>query len=76
MTSSSHTSYSARITGPVPYMAPDGSVSHIPFGACLVEQVDGKSVDIVWGASGQLSAALPMDEVEAAEGHGYLTLLD
>jgi hypothetical protein len=68
--------HSARITGPVPYMGSDGSVSNIPLGACLVEQVDGKSVDIVWGESGQRSAALPMDEVEAAEGHGYLILLD
>jgi len=70
------TSHSARITGPVPYMATDGSVSNIPLGACLVEQVDGRSVDIVWGERGQISAALPLDEVEAAEGNGYLILLD
>ena len=70
------TSHSARITGPVPYMATNGSVRHIPLGACLVEQVHGGSVDIVWGANGQSSAALPLDEVQAAEGYGYLTLLD
>jgi hypothetical protein len=70
------TSHSARITGPIPYTAADGSVSHIPLGACLVEQIDGRSVDIVWGERGQTSAALPLAEVEAAEGNGHLILLD
>ncbi len=70
------TSHSARVTGPIPYMASDGKVSNIPLGPCLVEQNDGKSVDIIWGARGQNCAELPPDEVEAAEGHGYLVLLD
>jgi hypothetical protein len=70
------TSHSARITGPVSYMSPDGSVNDIPLGACLVERTDGRSADIVWGAQGQSRAVLPFDELEAAEGHGYLILLD
>jgi hypothetical protein len=70
------TTHSARITGPVPYLASGGLKNHIPLGPCLVEQVDGHLVDIIWGTSGQLSAALPLDEVKAAEEQGHLVLLD
>jgi hypothetical protein len=66
----------ARITGPVPYLATDGKISNIPIGPCLVEQVDGRSIDIIWGARGQISAALPLLELQAAEDHGHLVLLD
>lgn len=70
------TTHSARITGPVSYAKPDGAKSHIPLGPCLVEQVSGNRVDIIWGARGQSSAALPLEEVEAAAKHGHLVLLD
>ena len=70
------TTHSARITGPVSYAKPDGAKSHIPLGPCLVEQVSGNRVDIIWGARGQSSAALPVEEVEAAAKHGHLVLLD
>ena len=68
--------HSARITGPVPYQAANGTRHHIPLGPCLVEQLDDRLVDIIWGASGQRSTALPVAEVEAAQGTGSLILLD
>ena len=70
------TLHTARITGPVPYRAQSGRQLHIPIGPCLVEDVDDRSVDIIWGAQGQSSAALPVEEIETAKGHGYLVLLD
>ena len=47
-----------------------------PIGPCLVEQIDGRSIDIIWGARGRISAALPFVEVQAAEDQGHLVLLD
>jgi hypothetical protein len=70
------TTHTARIIGPVPYLASGGKISNIPVGPCLVERIDGHSVDIIWGAQGQSCAALPLGEVEAAEGQGHLVLLD
>jgi len=69
------TTHSARITGPVPYEA-EGKIHHVPLGACLVEQVDEHLIDIVWGANGQRSAALPADVVLQARASGNLVLLD
>jgi hypothetical protein len=70
------TTHSARITGPVPYMVSEGRHRNIPLGPCLVEQGDGPLVDIIWGASGQNCAALPVEDMESAEGSGHLVLLD
>ncbi len=70
------TSHSARITGPVTYAKANGAITHIPIGPCLVEQVSGSLVDVIWGANGQSSAALPVDDVEAAAKQGHLVLLD
>jgi len=70
------TTHSARITGPVIYAKPDGTKSEIPLGPCLVEQMSQNLVDIIWGAQGQSSASLPVDEVEAAAEQGHLVLLD
>jgi len=70
------TTHSARITGPVSYRAGSGRRQHIPIGPCLVENLGGHSIDIVWGTRGQSSAALPIEEVEAAQDHGHLVLLD
>jgi hypothetical protein len=70
------TTHSARITGPVLYTATGGKRSHIPLGPCLVEQIDGQLVDIVWGARGQSSAAMPVEDVAAATDFGNLILLD
>jgi hypothetical protein len=38
--------------------------------------VSGRSVDIIWGTLGQRSAALPVEEIEAAQEQGHLVLLD
>ncbi|PTT79754.1 hypothetical protein DBR42_20775 [Pelomonas sp. HMWF004] len=70
------TTQHARITEPVPYRANSGRLQRIPVGPCLVEQLDGESVGIIWGASGQSSVALPVEQVEAARGSGQLVLLD
>jgi hypothetical protein len=66
----------ARITGPVSYRAGNGRQQNIPMGPCLVESVYGRAIDIVWGAKGQSSAALPVEALEAAQNHGHLVLLD
>jgi hypothetical protein len=70
------TTHHARITGPVPYLSGSGRRQHIPFGPCLVERVGERSIDIIWGARGQSSVALPVEEIEAAQNHGHLVLLD
>ena len=36
----------------------------------------GRSIDIIWGTRGQKSVALPAEEIEAAQDHGHLVLLD
>ena len=60
----------------MPYLVSDGSRRNIPLGPCLVEQGDGLLVDIVWGASGQKSAALPVEAMASAKNSGNLVLLD
>jgi len=70
------TTHRARITGPVSYRAGTGRKQNIPIGPCLLERAGGRSVDIVWGARGQSSVALPVEEIEAAQNHGHLVLLD
>ncbi len=67
---------SARITGPVLYKAANGDAHNIPLGPCLIERLDDRLIDIIWGAEGQRSAALPLEEVESAEQSGNLVLLD
>lgn len=67
---------SARITGPVRYRAEDGQSHDIPLGPCLVEQLDDRLIDIIWGPNGQRSAMLPVEEVESARELGNLLLLD
>jgi hypothetical protein len=54
----------------------EGRHRNIPLGPCLVEQGDGPLVDIIWGSSGQNCAALPVEDMESAEGSGHLVLLD
>ena len=73
MSISTHT---ARITGPVTYVAANGRRMSIPLGPCVVERVDGALTDIVWGIRGQSSAALPTEDVQAAQDQGHLVLLD
>ena len=70
------TTHNARITGPVPYATLDGKSRTIPVGPCLVEQMDARLVDIIWGRNGERSVALPLEQVEAAKDSGRLVLLD
>jgi hypothetical protein len=70
------TMHSARIMGPVPYTGRNGRQVNIPLGPCLVEQLDGCLVDIIWGASGQRSAELPLKDMATATERGHLVLLD
>lgn len=71
-----HTTHSGRITGPVHYFGVEGREAVIPLGPCLVEQLNGRSVDIVWGESGDETAALSVEALEAAEDNGHLIVLD
>lgn len=69
-----YTTHSGRITGPVSLFRGRGSRrSH---SLCLVEQVDGRSVDIFWSESGDKTAAMSFEALEAAEEDGPLILLD
>lgn len=70
------TTHSARITGPVSYLAGSGRRQNIPIGPCLIESLGGQSFDIIWGARGQSSVAVPVEEIEAAQDHGHLVFLD
>ena len=70
------TTHRARITGPISYMGGSGRKQMIPIGPCLVESLGGRCIDIIWGARGQSSVALPIEEIEAAQDHGHLVLLD
>lgn len=70
------TTHSARITGPVSYLAESGQCQQIPMGPCLIESEGGQSVDIIWGEQGQSSAAVPVEAVTAAQATGTLVLLD
>ena len=67
---------SARITGPIPYRSANGHAHNIPLGPCLIEQLDDRLIDIIWGADGQRSTALPLEDIESAEQRGNLVLLD
>ena len=71
-----HTTYSGRITGPAHYLGAGGSEALIPLGPCLVEQLDGRSVDVFWGESGDKTAALTFEALEAAQDRGDLVVLD
>jgi len=51
-----YTTHSARITGPVHYLGEGGRDALIPLGPCLVEQLDGRSVDVFWGDRGDETA--------------------
>jgi hypothetical protein len=71
-----HTTHSGRITGPVHYLGAGGREALVPLGPCLVEQLDGRSVDIFWGDIGDKTAAMSFQALEAAEDSGHLVVLD
>lgn len=70
------TTHRARITNPISYRSGTGCDQNIPIGPCLVEAIGGQAIEIIWGADGQSSAALPVEEVRAARDQGDLVLLD
>lgn len=65
-----------RIVGPVPYIKDGGKPVNIPLGPCLIEPIDSQRVDVIWGASGQLSAILSIKDLETATSSGHLVLLE
>lgn len=69
------TTHRARITGPVTYLSGSGRKQNIPIGPCLVESRGGRSIEIIWGARGQSSVAMPIEAIEAAQDQGHLVLL-
>lgn len=69
-------SHRARVTGPITYVAGSGRRQKIPIGPCLVQSLGGRCIDIIWGARGQSSVALPIEEIAAAQDHGHLVILD
>ena len=71
-----YTTHSARITGPVHYVGEGGRDALIPLGPCLVEQLDGRSVDVFWGDYGDETAALSLEAIQVAEECGNLVMLD
>lgn len=68
--------HTARVTGPITFTGPSGRRRTIPVGPCLVEELEGDLVDLVWGPAGDKSATLPSREAERAERDGLLVLLD
>lgn len=66
----------ARVTDPITFVAANGRKRTIPVGPCLIEELDGDLVDLVWGPAGEKSAVLPATEAERAERDGKLVLLD
>lgn len=72
----SHTTRTARITGPLAYLSTGGKRANIPLGPCLVEELDGECFDIVWGPRGERSTVIAAQALEAAEQGGNLVLLD
>jgi hypothetical protein len=70
------TTRSARITGPVPYLGTDGNEGHVPLGPCLVERVDNRSIEVIWGSIGQSSVAFSPAALKSARDQGNLVLLD
>ena len=71
-----HETHSARVTGPLRVLAQDGQARIIPAGPCLIEELDGDLVDLVWGRAGEKSVVVPTVEVQSAERDGKLVLLD
>ncbi len=71
-----HHTHSARVTGPLTIVARDGQPQTIPAGPCLIEELEGDLVDLVWGRAGEKSVVVPTAEVESAERDGKLVMLD
>lgn len=66
----------ARITGPILYQASMGRKQNIPIGPCLIEIVGDRSINVIWGESGQRCVALAVEQIKTAQDQGHLVLLD
>jgi hypothetical protein len=71
-----HPTHTARVIGPITFVAPNGRTRTIPIGPCLIEELEGDRVDLVWGVAGEKSAVLPSTETARAEREGRLVMLD
>ena len=69
------TTHRARIIGPIAYQTASGRKQSIPIGPCLIESRGDRSIEIIWGASGQSSVALTLEEIKAAGDIGNRVLL-
>ena len=65
---------SGRIIGQAHVVDFGGKSVSIPDGPCLLEQIDGDRVDVIWGESGQHSVVLSKVALEAAAATGRLLL--
>jgi hypothetical protein len=72
----SHHTHTARVTNPIRVVAHDGRARTIPVGPCLIEELEGDLVDVVWGRTGEKSLVMPTTQVQSAEREGKLVLLD
>jgi hypothetical protein len=70
----SHELQHARIAGPVQYGA-TGATHELPRGPCLVERVDDRRVDVIWGDSGEHSAEVLVSEIKRAADRGDFVLI-
>ncbi len=66
----------ARVAGPVSYESGAGAMIDLPYGPCLIERIDNGRAHVIWGDSGEYSAALPLAALVHAEKRGTLVLLD
>ena len=64
----------ARIEGPVRCVT-GGSRLELPQGPCLMEHVDNRRVDIVWGDRGEHSAQVLISEIRRASDSGDFVVL-
>ena len=69
-----HTTHSARITG-CSLFERGGRESVVPLGSCLADRLDGRSVDIFWGNSGDETADLSFEAIQVAEDCGNLVVI-
>ena len=70
-----HTTRSARITG-CSLFERGGRDALMLLGPCLMDPLDGRSVEIFWGNSGDETADLSFEAIQVAEDCGDLVVTD
>ena len=65
----------ARIAGSIQYQA-GGASQEMPRGPCLLERIDDRHVDFIWGGSGEHSATVLIADARRAADQGDLVLLE